>query len=67
VCKVLRALYWLLLAASIWFPIHAYLNFEWPGWLVAYVYAAILGVFFGALSFLSIITTDLRKRLGEIP
>lgn len=61
----LRRLYWLLLLASVWFPIHAQRGLQWPAWRTGYVYAAIVGVVFGGLTMLSTITTELRKQLAE--
>lgn len=61
----LRPIYWLLLAASVWFPFHAHQSLRWPAWRIAYVQAAIVGVLFGGLAMLATITTDLRKRLAD--
>lgn len=66
VFSVMRPLYWLLLVASVWFPIYAHRRLAWPGWRIAWVYAAVLGVMLGGITMLSTISTELRKRLAGV-
>ncbi|MGQ0734253.1 MAG: hypothetical protein ACT4QD_11420 [Acidobacteriota bacterium] len=62
----LKRLCWLLLVVSVWLPVHAYANLQWPGWRIAYVYAGVAGAILGGLSMASTITADVRQRVARI-
>jgi len=61
--RYLLLLYLLALLASPLFIYHAHYALSWPGWQVAYIYAAIVGALLGGIILLGRYTKDLQQRL----
>lgn len=65
--RALAAASWLALLVSVGFPFHATRVWGWPVWRTAYVYAAIVGVIFGALSMRSALLREIQRRASAPP